>query len=471
VSCGPGARRFDPHLGRTKPHPSEEPDLSTFTADAVDALAGPDWLRSRRRSALERFSSTPLPSSSLEEWRYGRIDQLELDRFHPVRAATGRAGGVPAELRELVGSLHPSVVVVVDDGVGTPHVEGDDPGVDVLAAADTVSAVHDVVTPDALVALNEAFATPLVLRVAPGRRPRGPIVVLHHLTAAAAGSATFPLTRVELAERSEAGVVEIAWSADVEALTVPVTELDLADGARAEYLNLQQLGGRVWQLGRQAGRVGRDATLTAASVALGGDYARTRTDCVAAGAGASVRLLAAYFAAGDRTVDFRTTQDHRAPRTTSELLFKGAAANRAHAVYTGLIRVEKGARATNAFQTNRNLVLHAGARADSVPNLEIEDNDVRCSHASAVGPVDPDQRFYLESRGVPPEVADRLITLGFLDEVLARMPFPAALGHVRRALIAELDRAEERERAAHGAGLLEGDGAGVPAGPARRGVA
>jgi Fe-S cluster assembly protein SufD len=144
-------------------------------------------------------------------------------------------------------------------------------------------------------------------------------------------------------------------------------------------------------------------------------------------------------------VDFRTTQEHRAPRATSELLFKGAVANHSQAVYSGLIRVEKGAAGTNAFQTNRNLVLHEGARADSVPNLEIEDNDVRCSHASAVGPISEDQRFYLAIRGVPPEAADRLITLGFLDEVLERMAPRAVVDHVRLQLVADLDAADRRQ--------------------------
>ena len=131
--------------------------------------------------------------------------------------------------------------------------------------------------------------------------------------------------------------------------------------------------------------------------------------------------------------DFRTVQHHQAPKTRSDLLYKGAVANSARSVYSGLIRVEKGARGTNAMQTNRNLVLHEGAHADSVPNLEIEDNDVRCSHASAVGPIAEDQRFYLESRGVPTEVADRLIALGFLDEVLEQLPFPALAGALRVA--------------------------------------
>jgi Fe-S cluster assembly protein SufD len=108
-------------------------------------------------------------------------------------------------------------------------------------------------------------------------------------------------------------------------------------------------------------------------------------------------------------------------------------------VYSGLIRVRKGAVGTNAFQTNRNLVLDEGAHADSVPNLEIEENDVSCSHASAVGPVDEEQRFYLESRGVPPSVAERLIVLGFLDDVLMRTPIPDLHDWLRLELAAKLD--------------------------------
>jgi Fe-S cluster assembly protein SufD len=193
--------------------------------------------------------------------------------------------------------------------------------------------------------------------------------------------------------------------------------------------------------------VGRDASLVSAAIALGGDYARLRTDSALVGPGADGRLLALYFGADHQMHDFRTVQNHQAPRTRSDLLYKGAVANSARSVYSGLIRVEKGAAGTNAMQTNRNLVLHEGAHADSVPNLEIEDNDVRCSHASAVGPIAEDQRFYLESRGVPPDVAGRLVTLGFLDEVLAQLPWPEVAGPVRRMLAAKLDVADAAERA------------------------
>jgi Fe-S cluster assembly protein SufD len=121
-------------------------------------------------------------------------------------------------------------------------------------------------------------------------------------------------------------------------------------------------------------------------------------------------------------LDFRTFQDHLAPDTQCNLLFKGVLAERSRSVYTGLIRVRPYASGTNAYQTNRNLKLGEGSWDGSVPNLEIENNDVKCSHTSTVGPIDEEQRFYLELRGVPPRAADRLIVAGFLDEVIADLP-------------------------------------------------
>ena len=217
-----------------------------------------------------------------------------------------------------------------------------------------------------------------------------------------------------------------------------MVELDVHDAARLHYLNVQQLGSRVWQIAYQASRVGRDATLDSSSVALGGDYARVRTDSAVSGKGATSNLLAVYFGDGESMHDFRTMQDHVAPATTSDLLFKGAVRDEAKSVYSGLIRVRKEAAGTNAFQTNRNLVLSEGAHVESVPNLEIEANDVRCSHASAVGPIDDEQRFYLESRGITPDVAERLIVLGFFGEVLDRLPVPALAGPLRAAVMSKL---------------------------------
>ena len=168
------------------------------------------------------------------------------------------------------------------------------------------------------------------------------------------------------------------------------------------------------------------------TASLGGEYARFRTESVLAGQGGSAELLAAYLGDGSQVHDFRTLQEHGAPRTKSDLVFKGAVAGTARSVYSGLIRMRHGAKGADAFQTNRNLVLSEGAHADSVPNLDIEENDVRCSHASAVGPIDREQRFYLEARGVPPAVAERLILLGFFDDLWARITAPGSSRPSRR---------------------------------------
>ncbi len=296
--------------------------------------------------------------------------------------------------------------------------------------------------PDSLAALNRALSpAPVRIRARRGSHP-DPIVVVHQVDRD--GGGVFPRILVELEDAARLSVVEVVAGPGA-ALVVPVTELDVGPAAHLSYLHVQLLGPEAWQIGLQGSRVARDGSLVSAAVALGGDYARLRTDSALTGPGADSRLLALYFSADHQMHDFRTIQHHQAPKTRSDLLYKGAVANSARSVYSGLIRVEKGARGSNAMQTNRNLVLHEGAHADSVPNLEIEDNDVRCSHASAVGPIADDQRFYLESRGVPTDIAERLIALGFLDEVLQQLPIPGLAGGLRALLAGKLEAAEALE--------------------------
>ena len=209
---------------------------------------------------------------------------------------------------------------------------------------------------------------------------------------------------------------------NIHSLVVPVLEVRTGKSARVSYLTINQLGLNTWQIGHQQSAGHRDSTTRIATVALGGDYARMRAEVRLVGQGASAQQTALYFADGTQMHDFRTLQVHEAPRTRSDLLFKGAVKDTSKSVYTGLIKITENGTKTEAFQTNRTLTLSRGAWAESVPNLEIETNDVKCSHASTVGPIDEDQLFYLESRGVNPDVAQRLVVLGFFDEVLAQLP-------------------------------------------------
>src|SRR4051794_13985622 len=415
-------------------------DMTAFTADAARALAGPDWLKTRRASAAERFASTPLPSTEEEVWRYSRISELDLDAYAPATA--GEAEAVPAQIEGALATVPRRAATVVVVNGRLAHLDVPGPGIEVGILEDERSFAPLTADspPDVFSTMNEAFAgAPIHIRIARGAVVELPIVVAHWSDQP--GLATFPRVVVEAGEDSQASVVDYHASGDEALLlTVPVVELVVGRAARLGFVGAQNLGLRTWQIASQVSNVDADATLTSAAAGFGGDYARLRTDCRLSGRGATGNLLAVYFGERDQTLDFRTFQDHSAPDTTSNLLFKGAVGGRSRSVYTGLIRVRKNARGTNAFQTNRNIKLSDDAWAESVPNLEIENNDVRCSHASAVGPVDEDQRFYLESRGVPTAIAERLVVTGFFDEVLAQLPVPDAAVALRALVGGKLDR-------------------------------
>jgi len=388
-------------------------------------------------AAAGRAEALGLPTPEAEEWRYSRVDELDLDRFAPVLAPPSHVPGPPPALPEDEGPWA-AEVTVVDGWVGEVVVRDDAVTVD----TDAAPAVGTVMGPahDALAELTLALAPAVVtIRVRRGAQVAAPILI--RTVAATESGLSAPRVVVVVEDGASVSLVEHQTSVAGTALVLPLVELDVAPGARLAHTSAQEHGPAVWQMANLVGRVGQEGHLVAALVALGGDYTRVRTDCRLEGRGASGDLLAAYFGEDTQTLDFRTFQDHRAPDTTSDLLFKGAVGGKSRSIYTGLITVRPEGRGTNAYQTNRNLKLSDEAWAESVPNLEIQNNDVRCSHASTVGPIDEDQRFYLESRGVPPEVAERLVVSGFFADVLARMPAPAPVLAVIQAAIEErLDR-------------------------------
>lgn len=389
--------------------------MSAFTPDAVRDLDR-GW-PALRASAIERFAATALPSPDEEIWRYSRIDQLDLERFSPGVCRTTVSG--PDDVLDQV---------VVDE---EPELFPDD-------------------SPDVFAELNRAFMTPTVLHIPAGRVIEAPITVTHEV--AGSGVACFPRLVIDAGPDSEVSVLErfvaAAGADDDDALVVPVLQVRAQQAARVKYLAVNEVGLATWQLGNQQALGERDSSTMLATVTLGGDYVRARTEARLSGEGGSTRQVALYFAGGDQMHDFRTIQDHDAPHTSSDLLFKGAVQDRAASVYTGLIKIRKHAGGSTAFQTNRNLTLSEGAWAESVPNLDIETNDVKCSHASTVGPIDEEQRFYLESRGVRPEIAERLVVLGFFDEVISQLPAGAIADDLRERVSAKLDLGSERGAAA-----------------------
>lgn len=385
----------------------------------------------------------PLPSEKEEVWRYTPIDSLDLDAYAPAAPGTQADPLASAFLSGLAEDLPERAALVTTLGGAIVSVQRDRLDEQVLVASLSSAgegALGRVLTGgDALVRLNDAFhPDAVVVDVPAGTVVADPIVVVHWCGAApeapgGVAPASFPRTVVRLGRGASAGVVEVvAGAPEGRALVVPVVELQAGEGALLSYVSVQVLGTSAWHIARTAATSDRDATLRTFTVGLGGAYDRSRTDAVAAGPGSTSELRSAYLGTGEQIHDVRTLQDHAAPHTTSDLLCKGAVAGSSRSVYSGLIRVRRGAVRTEAFQTNNNLVLDPDAHADSVPNLDIEENDVRCSHASTVGPVDEDQRYYLESRGVPPERAEQLIVLGFFDDIIQRAPVPAAVGRLRR---------------------------------------
>lgn len=342
--------------------------------------------------------------------------------------------GVLPEAAALV-VVHNGHVVHVDRGPSLPE------QVRLGSGLDGGAGLLDSFEPaDALGELHDALLADVVLVDVPDHVVvEAPIVVLSWTDADGALVASRVVVRVGV--NAQATVVEYQASADVSSLVLPVVDLRAGDAANVKYLTVQDVGRRLWQVAEQRITVGRDANAHSSIVALGGDYARVRTVADLSGHAGTADLTAVYFGDGTQMHDFRTMQDHIAVRSTSHLLFKGAVKGDAHGVYTGWIKVRPGAKQADAFLANRNLVLSETARVDSVPNLEIvNENDLRnCGHASATGPIDDESRFYLESRGVPTDVAERLIVLGFFDDVIARTPVPELRPLLRQAVAVKLD--------------------------------
>lgn len=423
-----------------------------------------------------------MPSPQAEEWRYSPIEEFDIGRWKIAEATSGNSSA--DTVKQALAGIEISGLAICRDGwlehteltaelealgvrLGMAEEESDledSPADSPAGLSPDLSNKGDIFSK-----LTQAFSpNPVVLNVPRGVDCEGVIVVLHEFSDGEANSAAsstdeglavFPWLSVKLGENASANVLELTGTGALEGLSsspsdrtprdqtqsarsqtppdmfvCPLVTMHVPNSARLRYLNVQSLPADAWQIASQLADVGSQATLVSSTAALGGNYARLRTDCSLSGRGATGDIVALSFADENQTIDFRTFHSHIAPDTSSNLLFKGAIDDEARSIYTGLIRVGPEARGTNAFQTNRNLKLSDTAWAESVPNLEIENNDVACSHASTVGPVEEEQMFYLQSRGVPDDVAERLIVDGFFAETLDALPLQSAVPMVRRAL-------------------------------------
>jgi len=252
-----------------------------------------------------------------------------------------------------------------------------------------------------------------------------PTVVAIDVVSGGDGVASFPTVILSAEEHAELSVVvHLRSPSDDDVLVVPQFSVVAGDGAHISLSIVQNFGYRTRSIGSVRAIVDSDATFRFGEIGLGGRLARLHLDVGLEGRGSSANIVGAYFGEQSQILDYRYFMRHIGTNTRSDMFLKGAVEDEARSVFTGMIRIEESGQKTEAFQTNRNLILSEGASAQSVPNLEILANDVRCGHGSTVGPLDADQRYYLMSRGLDPKSADRLQIRGFFEEALSMLPHP-----------------------------------------------
>ncbi|GIU96181.1 MAG: Fe-S cluster assembly protein SufD [Gaiellaceae bacterium] len=381
-----------------------------------------------RPDFLERYRALPLPTTRDEHWRFTDLSGFDPDAWR-VNGAAGIAA--PPSLLEL------DVAGVAVAGEGGIEIERAPEGVRFEPLPEEHELLYSLVGWDEKFAAHNAalWKHGLLVHVPRGVVLEKPLYV--RIANALEGSALFWRLLVVAEPESRFTLVEeySSLSPELEGYSNAAVEIVVREGAKVEYVSVQNLSRRTWHFASHHARVERDAELDWVAGGFGSAKGKVRIQNDLAGPGATSRVTGAYFADGTQHLDYDTFQEHIAPSTTSDFAFKGALRDSARAVWRGMIRVEEGAQRTNAYQENRNLLLSKTAHADSIPGLEIMANDVRCTHGATLGQVDREQLFYLMARGLSRSEAERLIVRGFFQDVLDRVE----LEPVREALAAALE--------------------------------
>jgi Fe-S cluster assembly protein SufD len=360
-------------------------------------------------------------------WEFTDISELNLAAYQPVRDAEDLDGAQPPEwlFDPATGELPKGVIVTSIERAAREHAELLHPYLGTLIGPGD----------DVFVSLNDAgFRAGSFVYVPRGVALSAPISL--NTVQPRAGTLLNQRTLVVLEEGAQAEVWEqyLSGSQDLDGVFNAVTELIVGPGAHLRYVCGQALSERSWVFGAQRAEVGRDAGLDWVALGFGSARGHVRMETRLGGEGAEARVTGAYASHARQHIDFDTTQEHAAPNTTSDLAFRGVLQGRSTAVWKGNIIVDPGAQKTDAFQESRNLLLSKRAHADAIPGLEIQANDVRCTHAAAVAQVDPEQLFYLRSRGLREEVAKRLVIEGFLAALVERFEEGPVREHLADAL-------------------------------------
>ncbi|KPL84814.1 hypothetical protein SE15_05490 [Thermanaerothrix daxensis] len=402
-----------------------------------------------RDQAWRLFESLPMPDPKDEAWRRTDISGLQAETFRLPQpdAYLDLAPLDESLLSPLAGEAHAGQVVLLPGGVRTSLNESlQAQGVvftDLLSAerdhADLLEArLGKIVRPEEgkFAAMAAALAhTGVFLYV-----PRGVVIEqpLHSLLWGP-GVGLAHISHLVIWVEDEASVTYVHEYASPteeggQTLHVGLVEVYVGEGANLRFVELQSWGEHVWNFTHERVRVARQGNVDWVFGAMGGHVTKNFAELDLVGEGSTGRMSGFYFTDGDQHLDYDSQQNHLAPHTTSDLLFKGALLDRSRVVWQGMIYVAPGAFKTDGYQANRNLVLSRQARADSIPGLEILADDVRCTHGATVGKIDPEQIFYLRARGIPEVEAKRLIVEGFFDPIMQRIPFEGVRARFQEAI-------------------------------------
>jgi Fe-S cluster assembly protein SufD len=428
--------------------------ISLETVEALSSFKDePDWLAEKRLEAWRSFESLPMPTLRDEAWRYTDISDVSVDDFLPYAPSPDAVSedDLPDAVQRLIHEGEENSALLVQHNSETAYSRVDEElsrkGV-VFTDLHTALAEHEDLVREKLFglvpgdydkfsALSAAlFAGGSFLYVPRGVDVEVPIQSYRWLDAT---GATMPRTLVVVEESASVTYIDEYASSGTEddepALSNGAVELYVGQGARLRYVSLQNWGRNVLHFNTIRSEAAKDATINSLVVSLGSELSRTNVDAGLAEAGSDSEMLGLYFADSNQVLDHYTLQDHLAPNAHSDLLYKGALRDESLAVFSGLIRVEPGAQKTDAYQTNRNLILGTDdAMAVSLPRLEIQADDVKCSHGSTTGQVDEVELFYLMSRGIPRREAEKLVVFGFFGEVTSRIPLKGLKEKLDRAI-------------------------------------
>jgi Fe-S cluster assembly protein SufD len=433
-------------------------NLLPFSREAVIELSAslnePEWMQAFRLDAWQVYAALPVPTTQDEAWRRTDIRRFKLDSFGPsLNGHSANGEKIPSYLGAQLTDDAAGGVLVEADGVVKEYELSDELKEQGIIFCDMHTAVREHgdlvrkyfmtravrVEHGKFAALHGAFWRGGVFLYVPRN-----IVAAAPLHSAlwATGGRTFTHTLVVLDTNSEATFIDEYASppkGEGQALHNGAIELIVGDGASLRYASLQDFGANVWQFNHECGRVGRDGKLDWITSVMGTRLTKAFQTSELDAPGAWARMSGIFFTNGRQHIDLDTQQNHNAADTTSDLLYKGALKDGSRSVWQGMIKALPDSQRIDGFQANRNLMLDKTARADSIPGLEIQADDVRCTHASTIGKLDEEEVFYLMSRGIPRAEAIRMVIQGFFDPVMQRIPFEGVRGRIFNRILEKVD--------------------------------